>query len=270
MKRLIVAADDFAQNEAVDDAITNLIAEGRITAASCLVASPRWPLASRRLERELRTKADIGVHLDLTEFTHPSGGHAALVLACYAGSLDTRGLRAEVDEQLQRFEDQLGTVPDYVDGHRHVHQLPRVRDVLLAALLARYGARLPWVRVSRAAGLGAGLKAHVVSSLGARETAARCRLFGVTCNERLLGFYDFSRVGADHRTRLRAWLGQVKGGDVLMCHPATHAEPDDAIGHARAAEFDALRDDWWLQALAAEGIELARGRVERQQVLDPV
>ena len=261
MKKLIVTADDFAQNEAVDQGIVDLIAAGRITAASCLAASPRWPQAVRRLEREVRARADIGVHLDLTEFVQPAGSHAALVLACYAGTLDRARLRGLIDEQLQRFEDAVGTVPDYVDGHRHVHQLPRVRDALLAALLARYGTRLPWVRVSRATGIGAGLKARIVSGLGANEMAARCRAFGLACNERLLGFYDFSRVEVDHRARLRAWLAQVRTGDALMCHPAQRAEPGDPIGVARAAEFSAMASAWWPETLAAEGIELTRGRL---------
>jgi predicted glycoside hydrolase/deacetylase ChbG (UPF0249 family) len=260
MKKLIVAADDFAQNEAVDDGILSLIAAGHITATSCLAASPRWPQAARRLERDIRAQADVGVHLDLTEFVRPAGGHMGLLLASYAGMLDRNRLRSLIDEQLQRFEDAVGAVPDYVDGHRHVHQLPRVRDVLLSALLARYGARLPWVRVSRAAGMGAGLKAQVVSGLGAKQMAARCRAFGLSCNERLLGFYDFARVETDHRRRLREWLAQVRSGDVLMCHPAARAEADDPIGVARHAEFVAMQNGWWREALAAEGVELTRGR----------
>jgi len=269
MKRLIVAADDYAQNAAVDDGILALIDRGRITAASCLTVSPRWNDAARRLGRDVRARADFGVHLDLTEFVRPAGGHVGLVLACYAGTLEKARLRALIDEQLQRFEDAVGTVPDYIDGHRHVHQLPRVRDVLLAALLQRYGARLPWVRVSRARGLGAGLKARVVSGLGGREMAARCRAFGLACNERLLGFYDFSPGVAQHRVRLRTWLGEAESGDVLMCHPAVRAEPDDPIGPARATEFEAMQGDCWLEMLAQERIELTRGRVGtgRQQAV---
>jgi predicted glycoside hydrolase/deacetylase ChbG (UPF0249 family) len=260
MRKLIVSADDFAQNEAVDEGIVSLIAAGRITAASCLSASPRWPEAARRLEREVRARADIGVHIDLTEFVRPAGSHVRLLVACYAGTLDLGTLRSLIDEQLQRFEDAVGTIPDYVDGHRHIHQLPRVRDVLLAALMARYGARLPWVRVSRASGIGVGLKAHIVSSLGAREMASRCRAFGLSCNERLLGFYDFARVEPDHRQRLLGWLAHARTGDALMCHPAARAEADDPIGVARASEFRAMQSDWWPEALAAEGIELTRGR----------
>lgn len=261
MKRLIVAADDYAQNAAVDDGILALVERGRLTAASCLTASPRWPQAARRLTRELRGAASFGVHLDFTEFVRPAGGHAALVAACYAGTLDKAKLRPLVDEQLQRFEDAVGGVPDYVDGHRHIHQLPRVRDVLLAALLERYGARLPWVRVSRARGLGAGLKAGVVSVLGGRDMAARCRAYGLACNDWLLGFYDFSPGLDAHALRLQTWLAQAGDGDVLMCHPAVRAEADDPIGAGRATEYAALGGDAWSGWLTQAQVELVRGPV---------
>lgn len=262
MKRLIVAADDYAQNAAVDDGILELVTTGRISAASCLTASPRWNEAAQRLTRDVRARADFGVHLDLTEFVRPAGGHAGLLLACYSGTIDRDTLRPLVDAQLQRFEDAVGTVPDYVDGHRHVHQLPRVRDVVLAALLQRYGARLPWVRVSRARGLADGLKARLVSGLGGREMGARCRAFGLSCNERLLGFHDFAPGEDAFRARLRRWLAQAGDRDVLMCHPAARAEPDDPIGAGRATEFAVLRDDGWLAMLAEAGVELARGPIE--------
>jgi hypothetical protein len=90
--------------------------------------------------------------------------------------------------------------------------------------------------------------------------AAQCKRRGFGCNARLLGFYDFARVRADHRPRLQGWLAQVQDGDVLMCHPAARAEPGDPIGRARQAEFLALQSAWWPEALAAAGITLTRGR----------
>lgn len=262
MKRLIVAADDYGQNAAVDEGVLQLVERGRITAASCLTVSPRWNDAARRLGRDVRARADFGVHLDFTEFVRPAGGHVGLIAACYAGTLDKDRLRPLIDEQLQRFEDAVGTVPDYVDGHRHVHQLPRVRDGLLATLLQRYGARLPWVRVSRARGLGAGLKARIVSGLGGRDMAARCGAFGIPCNDHLLGFYDFAPGLEAHHARLRTWVAQAQDGDVLMCHPATHAEAGDPIGPGRASEYAAMQDDRWPAMLAEAGITLVRGRFQ--------
>lgn len=260
MKELIVAADDYGQNEAVDDGILALIEAGRLGAASCLTISPRWPQVARRLGRDVRARADLGVHLDLTEFVRPAGGHVALIAAAHAGALDTGRIRGLLEDQLQRFEDAVGAQPDYVDGHRHVHQLPRVRDALLAALATRYGKRPPWVRVSVAAP-DAGWKARLVSLLGGAELAARCRAADLATNDRLLGFYDFDPSAPALRARLLRWLGQARTGDVLMVHPAVRAAPDDPIGAARTTEYEALASLWWAEAMASAGVALARGAV---------
>ena len=184
MKRCIVAADDFAYNAAVDDAIVALIEAGVVTATSCLTASPRWQQAARRLGPGLREKADIGVHLDLTEFAPLASHHALLVAACYSRAIDIARLRASIQSQLQRFEDQLHTAPDYIDGHRHVHQLPVVRDVLIELLAQRYAGHLPWVRVSRARA-DAGWKGRFITGLGSAGLAAACRAAGVATNSHL-------------------------------------------------------------------------------------
>jgi predicted glycoside hydrolase/deacetylase ChbG (UPF0249 family) len=207
----------------------------------------------------VRARADIGLHLDLTEFARPAGGHLRLALAAYAGMLAPDRLRALIDEQLQRFEDAAGTPPDYVDGHRHIHQLPRVRDALLSALLERYGTARPWLRVSRVQGFAAGGKALLVSVLGGDAMAQRCRALGFACNERLLGFYNFAGSQDDQRARLQGWLAQARSGDALMCHPAARAEDGDPIGAARCTEFAVLASDWWPAALAAADVVLGRG-----------
>ena len=257
-KRFIVSADDFAFNAAVDDGILALVEAGLVTATSCLTASPRWPVAARRINSAVRARADIGVHLDLTEFEHPAPNHASLVLACYTRSVDRGTLRAMIRTQLQRFEDQLADPPDYIDGHRHVHQLPVVRDVLLELLAERYPRRLPWVRVSRA-GAGAGWKGQLVTWLGADGLSARCHVAGVSTNPRLLGFYDFKGDSEGYRRRLAAWVAAAEDRDVLMCHPAARIAEADPIASARRAEFEAMCTPWWRACLDAHLVTLCRG-----------
>ncbi|MDP3303450.1 MAG: ChbG/HpnK family deacetylase, partial [Methylotenera sp.] len=46
MKSLIVCADDYAQSPAIDAGIIQLIQQNRISAASCMVLSPRWAEAA--------------------------------------------------------------------------------------------------------------------------------------------------------------------------------------------------------------------------------
>ncbi len=258
MKRCIVAADDYAYNAAVDDGILALIDAGVVTATSCLTTSPRWPEAARRLGAAQRAKADIGVHIDLTEFERLAPNHLLLVAASCARALPRTKVRTLLTSQLQRFEDALGTAPDYIDGHRHVHQLPVIRDVLVELLATRYARRLPWVRISRARA-EAGAKGRLITSLGADALAAGCACAGIATNSHLIGLYDFTGNSQAYRTRAAAWLASAADGDVLMCHPASRLDGADSIAASRVVEFQALSSPWWSACLASHAVSPSRG-----------
>ena len=258
MKRWIVSADDFGFNDAVDDGILALIGAGVVTATSCLTRSPRWCTAARLLDASVRARADVGIHIDLTEFESVVPSHAALALACYTRSIDGPRLRAVLRAQFERFEEALASAPDYIDGHRHVHQLPVVREVLIDLLTERYPGRMPWVRISRAGGR-AGLKGSVITSLGSDGLYARCCAAGVTTSARLLGFYDFIGNAASYRERLSTWLAAAADRDVLMCHPASRLAAGDRIAAARLAEFQVLSSPWWTERLGLQQLRSCRG-----------
>ncbi len=160
--------------------------------------------------------------------------------------------------QFERFEEVMASAPDYIDGHRHVHQLPVVRDVLVDLLTERYPRRMPWVRISRA-GARAGLKDSLITWLGSGGLYARCRAAGVATNARLLGFYDFIGNAASYRERLSKWLAGAEDRDVLMCHPASRLAAGDRIAAARLAEFQVLSSPWWTERLELQQLSSCRG-----------
>ncbi len=94
-----------------------------------------------------------------TEFD-PAGSWTALVMASCARRLPAAAVSRRIALQLDAFEGAMGGPPDYVDGHRHIHQLPQIRSALLEELTRRYGRSLPWIRVSRPAP-GSGFKGRV-------------------------------------------------------------------------------------------------------------
>jgi predicted glycoside hydrolase/deacetylase ChbG (UPF0249 family) len=49
---------------------------------------------------------------------------------------------------LNRFEDAMGRAPAFIDGHRHVHQFPVVRALLVEEIARRYPVSPPWVRAT--------------------------------------------------------------------------------------------------------------------------
>ena len=123
MAKVIICADDYAQSAAIDAAILTLIERGILTATSCMTLSPRWPESARQLTPQLRTKADLGLHLDFTQFSRSMRvTHPLLVVRSLTGLLSTQTVMANIKQQLDAFEDALHTPPDYIDGHLHVHQ----------------------------------------------------------------------------------------------------------------------------------------------------
>lgn len=253
MKSVIICADDFAQSPAIDQAIIQLIQKHRLSATSCMVLSPRWSEAAQMLSDDIRQKADIGLHLDFTHFGK-AYTHSALIVRSLLRSLPAKAIKQCIHEQLDYFEKALGTAPDYVDGHQHVHQLPQVREALLEVLTARYPQQLPWLRIAQPPA-NAGLKAKIIKCLGATALEKSAKRMGFRCSGELLGVYDFTGSSKDYRNLLNIWLScleNTQSTPVLMCHPAiwqAESALTDSIYAARLNEFSVLNsedmDDLW-------------------------
>lgn len=235
-----------------------------------MVGAPDWnALWQARLRSLPEERIDIGLHLDLTEhpLRWPARGLTHLMAGALLGQLDAAALRVEVRAQLDAFEQALGRAPAFVDGHRHVHQLPVVRGVLLEELARRHAGRpRPWLRSTRAAGMRLSmnardwsrlLKAHTIVLLGSRGFDASALDLGFAQNHALLGVYDFQGGAPRYRCLLGGWLHAASHSDLLMCHPGLEGNADDPIANARAAEYEALADTAFDGMLRDAGVALA-------------
>ena len=139
---IALCADDYAQNQSIDDGILSLLAEQRLSAVSCFSTAPRWMQQSAPALREAATAAavDVGLHFNLTEgFAEAAPFRLrGLILRCLLTRLDSGWLRQRLHRQLDAFEAGYGKLPAFIDGHQHVHQLPGVRQVLLQVLGSRH------------------------------------------------------------------------------------------------------------------------------------
>lgn len=228
-------------SDAIDAGIVDLIARGRVSATSCLVGSPRWPEAAQRLRTLPPAQASIGLHLDLTEFGDGARPLGHIIAASLLRHLNRHDLRQRIDAQCALFTDAMGRAPDYIDGHRHVHQLPVVRAVLMDVLAAR--GLQPWLRVSAPPWrplTGDALKRATIRMLGAHALARCARRRALATNDRLLGIYAFDADDTRYMNLLRRWLRQLGARSALMCHPALRVDPADPLGHARHTEYCVL------------------------------
>ena len=63
MKHITLCADDFALHPAVDAAVLELAALGRLSATSCMTTAPGWRDAARALPA-VRGQLDLGLTID--------------------------------------------------------------------------------------------------------------------------------------------------------------------------------------------------------------
>jgi predicted glycoside hydrolase/deacetylase ChbG (UPF0249 family) len=245
-KRIVLCADDFGMNPAIDEGILKLAQLGRLSATSCLVEGPSFASGVDALRQ---SGLQLGLHLNFTESLGQPGLYmpvSSLIRQAYMRRLDRVTLASQVQRQLDRYESLLGGPPDFVDGHQHVHQLPQIRSVLLAELGKRYASSPPWLRNTRAGSLkgmpvNVRAKAAIIEHLGSRPfaRAARRKAFGL--NRAFLGVYDFAGGQGAYQQWMALWLAAARDGDLIMCHPAARAMPEDGLGPQRRAEFDVLQ-----------------------------
>ncbi|MDP3608415.1 MAG: ChbG/HpnK family deacetylase [Methylophilus sp.] len=266
MTSIIITADDYAQSAAIDAGILHLIRMGRVTATSCLTLSPRWPVAAQQMTAEIRSLADIGLHLDFTQYPQALK-HALpkLIAKTALGMLSRQSILHAIRLQLDAFEDALASAPDYVDGHQHVHQLPQIREVLIEELDRRYAKSMPWIRVANPP-YWDGLKAMIIRLLGASALKKLAAEKGLEYTHTLLGVYDFDLNIESYRQKLNLWLANSHTQTspfALMCHPAiatsTDVDLQDPILSARYVEYAVLASQQFKQMLNDHGIKLVRG-----------
>ncbi len=270
MKGLILCADDFAVHGEASRGIAQLAQQGRLSATSVMVLSPRWAQDAALLQ-DLRGRIDVGLHLDWTsDFALASGHglslHAAMLKAALGGfgrGAALAATRAVIERQLDAFEAHWGAPPDYVDGHQHVQQFAGIREALVQTLANRYGAgaAMPYVRISRAPQGAADTKSRIIAAMGATALEALLAAQAVPRTTALLGIYDFAGDTQRYARLMQRWLEQAPAHSIIMCHPAQAAVPGDAIGAARAREFDYLGGTAFADALALAGVQLVRGAV---------
>jgi predicted glycoside hydrolase/deacetylase ChbG (UPF0249 family) len=263
VRRIVVCADDFGMNQAINDGVIGLARAGRLSAVGCMAhASPFRQDAPRLRELDI----DVGVHLNFTEPLGESGLYLPLprLIACsYARLLDSGRLSRQIERQLDAFESAMGRAPDFIDGHQHVHQLPQIRGALFAVLARRYSGKRPWLRYTAPGcldGVPAVLrrKARIIAALGAERFARFAAAAGLRTNRRFLGVYDFQGGAQVYDDLLKLWLRNACEGDLLMCHPALPAGGRQGMDAQRGAEYQVFSEPGLGEWMARHGVRVQR------------
>jgi predicted glycoside hydrolase/deacetylase ChbG (UPF0249 family) len=155
---LVVNADDLGVSEGANAGILRAHREGIVTSASLAVTTPHYEHALHTCVRAC-PELGVGLHFTLTSGTSVSKpsdvptlvGADGMFRLRFTNLLATaarepqllREIELELEAQLARLADD-GIAPDHIDGERHVHLIPGIFEIVVAAA-QRHGIR--FVRV---------------------------------------------------------------------------------------------------------------------------
>ena len=168
-------------------------------------------------------------------------------------------VESEISSQVQAFITAFGRLPDFIDGHQHVHLFPQVREALLSVV--KNVAPNVWVRqcgrigpLHKRVADGKAIALDILSN-GFRRLADQ---YGVRINPAFAGTYGFAE-DADYAQIFPKFLRGLPDGSVVMCHPGfvdAELQRLDPLTTLREREYFFLIDDAFPSLLDAHGVTL--------------
>jgi predicted glycoside hydrolase/deacetylase ChbG (UPF0249 family) len=274
-RQIWLCADDYGMAPGINNAIRELILRGRLNATSVMTVAAHLSadeVDALEMLNSGEARAALGLHVTLTAPFKPlSEGFAPLREGAFlpinemmrlamTRRLEVAPLTIEIATQLQAFLSAFGHLPDFVDGHQHVHLLPQVRNAFLKVVSEL--APNAWVRqcgrvkTSRRLHDSKSLVLDVLS-LGFKSQAAR---HGLSTNPAFAGAYAFTPQARFARIFPRFLKGLPEGG-LIMCHPGfvdAALVALDPLTTLREHEFAFFNSDAFPRVLAENGAVLAR------------
>lgn len=272
-KYISICADDFGITEKVDNEIISLILDKRLSETSCIVLSQNFKKSSKELKK-ISSEFGKGIHLTLTDFnslTLPKTfshkgkffSYKNLFLKVLKKEISTVEITKEINAQLDFFEELMGSRPDFIDGHHHIHQLSIIRDLVFEILKKRYKNNLPWIRNTHDNSLKilkrnvALIKTYILSFYGLK-LKKKARLEGFKTNEGFSGIYDFSN-DKEYKMIFMKFLQFIGNNHLLMVHPGQtddSLQKIDPVTLSRDLESDFLKSHNFLDILETKSILL--------------
>lgn len=272
MKKLIITADDFGLDRAVNDAVEAGHSRGVLTAASLMVTGAAAEDAVARAKRLPRL--GVGLHLVLVDGTPalPPGQIPDLVdgsgkfpknavatgIRIFCSGAARRQATAEIRAQLEAFRS-TGLPLDHVNAHHHFHLHPVVQRVLIE-LAPEFGIKAvrvpfePRQAAAQADGRRAWFAAGILEAQFALLLRRRLDAAGIAHNDRIFGLAD---SGAMTGERVRRYLEVLpEGVSEIYLHPATRPVAAYPAHYLSRGEYEALIDPMVASALARRGIAL--------------
>jgi chitin disaccharide deacetylase len=284
MRQLVVNADDFGLTAGVTRGILDAHREGIVTSTTLMANGAAFDMAVAA-SRQASTLG-VGVHLNLSEGVPVSPPFKIPTLVDHRGRLyltpgrllerilarlvNLGEVETELRAQISRIV-QSGVSPTHLDGHKHVHVLPGVADIVirLAREFSIPSVRCPVEdppRFLNSVGAKPSSHARILKQyLVGRGVSTFARRLRRKLDEVGLHypahFYGLSQTGFLNTRRIQEVLARLpEGASELMCHPGY---PDRELANTgtrllvqREVEIFALCSPRIQRLVAGSGIRL--------------
>lgn len=256
-----MCADDFGLNSAISQGILDLARKKRITSVSVMTNMSGWDKQINQLI-EL-DNIDVGLHINLTEGSEENS-LGKILLKSGLSVIDKQKIKKSIQNQVDCFIDGLKKLPNYFDGHHHVHQMPGIREIILD-IIAQYNLNLNakfWVRSTypQVDSRYSLLKSSIIFLYGSRRFSRLLFLNHVFTNSTFAGMSNFSNPYY-FREMMKSWLSKSKNGGLIMCHPSSNIISDNtSINAQRYVEYDYLSSQEFIEDCEDSNVELVTGR----------
>lgn len=274
-KKIIICADDYAQSDVISDAILSLAKKNRISATSCMTNTRYWQTHARKLLEF--SEIDKGLHLNFTHdlplsialksyFNEAPICLSTLLQKIFLRQIPKALIKSEIHAQLDSFEQHLELIPDFIDGHQHIHHLPIIRNALIEVYLERYATlpydKRPYCRVTISPShiqQPFFVKKKIIQGLGAKTFKKMLMIHEIPHNKHFFhGVYPFTNNHYYPKVALPI-LETIDNGDLLMCHPGLRNKDDsDPISEHRLKEYFFLSSDEFYNTCKINQLEICR------------
>jgi chitin disaccharide deacetylase len=284
VRNLIVNADDLGWAEGVNRGVAETHQNGIVTSTSLLANGAAFE-SGVELARTMPALG-VGVHLNLSDGKPVSpiekvpsivneqgefaGGPENFLLRIARRNLRLMEVESEWNSQIQKVAD-AGIQPTHLDGHKHVHMLPGLFEIVLR-LAKRHG--IGAVRVSHEAStlrvalssgekqnlpivMKQGVQARVLKLL-ARDARRMAESAGIATTDYFCGIAQTGELTVEGMKCLLQSLPE--GTTEMMCHPGFVDEELEKsatrLQDSRALEVEILTNRELRNLVASQGIRL--------------
>ncbi|MED7787582.1 ChbG/HpnK family deacetylase [Francisella sp. 19X1-34] len=247
-KKIIICADDFGLSDNVNEGIIRLLKKKVINATSCMSNMSALKNGIPNLKNIYNDSMDVGIHLNLTEgtpFTKATSisknkeflSLSKLLAKSKLRSIKYNDVYNELKAQIDNFISLWGDLPDFIDGHQHVHHFPIVRKVVID-LYKDFDMFKKQTYIRSTFNMDkSDLKSLIIYRSGAKKFNNLLNDNNIKHNTSFSGIYSLESNNQDFRKVILKAYSEIKDGGLIMCHPAIAIDEKDPISKSRVNEF---------------------------------